>query len=78
VDVMKKSDAEQAIRQLCDEWAREAQLTEADLKHPSYSTFKSWLSAKGYSHYLNFRSVAGADYDAELWFDQEFNQTWRR
>jgi hypothetical protein len=28
--------------------------------------------------YLDFRSTAGADYDAEMWFDQELKQTWRR
>lgn len=46
--------------------------------HPSFSSFKDWLSANGYSHYLNFRSVAGADYDAEMWFDDELGQNWRR
>ena len=45
---------------------------------PNFFAFTAWLSEKGYSHYLNFRSRMGADYDAELWYDQEFKQTWRR
>ena len=75
---MKKDECEKAIRHLCGEWARDAALTHAELEHPSFSAFKAWLSEKGYSRYLDFRSVAGSDYDAELWFDQEFKQTWRR
>jgi hypothetical protein len=59
-------------------WARDAKLTPLELEHPNFSAFKAWLDVKGYSHYLDFRSVAGADYDAESWFDQEFKQAWRR
>jgi hypothetical protein len=44
----------------------------------SASAFKAWLHEKHYSHYLDFRSVAGADYDAEAWFDDELGQNWRR
>jgi hypothetical protein len=33
-----------------------------------------WLGTKGYSHYLNFRSVRGANEDAEQLFDQELHQ----
>jgi hypothetical protein len=75
---MKKDDCEAAISHLCGEWAHEAALTPADMEHPSFLAFKTWLAQKGYAHYLNFRSRAEADYDAELWFDQEFKQTWRR
>ena len=75
---MLKDESEKAIRHLCGEWARDAALMPAELEHPSFSAFKSWLGQKGYSRYLDFRSVAGADYDAEFWFDQEFKQTWRR
>ena len=76
---MTKSESETAIRQLCHMWAQECGIDTRDDPdfHPSFGTFKSWLSQKGYSHYLRFRSVAGADYDAEMWFDQEFKQTWR-
>ena len=74
---MKKDDAEKAIRQLCHEWEKSkgARFTAAD--HPSFSEFKSWLSDMGYAHYLNFRAVGGPEYVAEMWFDQEFKQTWR-
>ena len=75
---MKKDECRQAIRQLCHKWSQAANLTAIQLEHPSFSDFKTWLNKNGYSHYLNFRSVMGADYDAELWFDQEFKQTWRR
>lgn len=75
---MKRSDCKKAFPSLCAEWVKDAGLTPEELKHPSFSAFKSWLRARAYDHYLNFRSRAGSDYDAELWFDQEFKQTWRR
>lgn len=75
---MKKDDCEKAIRALCHDWSEARGLTGAQLEHPSFSDFKSWLSERGYSRYLDFRSVMGADYDAEMWFDQEFKQMWRR
>jgi len=61
---MIKGEAEKAIRALCHQW-REG-LTAAERKHPSFDSFKSWLHAKGYSHYLKFRSTAGPEYDAEI------------
>ena len=75
---MKKDECEQTIRHLCHQWRDAAGLMDAPLEHPSFAEFKNWLSTKGFSNYLNFQSMAGADYDAELWFDQEFKQTWRR
>jgi len=74
---MKKADCERAIRHLCHEWAETTKRAAGELDHPSFSAFKSWLSSSGYGHYLNFRSTAGAEYDAELWFDQELKQSWR-
>lgn len=75
---MKKAEAEKAIRYLCTEWAKEQGIPYASPypKQASFSAFRSWLEAKGYSHYLNFRSVIGPLEDAERWFDQEFKQTW--
>lgn len=73
---MKKSESEPIIRGLATDWFRT--LPEEKREHPSFSAFKDWLSTKGHSHYLNFRSVAGADYDAEMWFDDELGQNWRR
>jgi hypothetical protein len=74
---MKKEDCEKAIRYLCHEWAKARGIPDPPIDQPSFSDFKAWLVEKGYSYYLNFRSVMGADYDAEMWFDQEFKQTWR-
>jgi len=72
---MKKPDYEKAIRAICHQWRAAEDLSEAQLAHPSFSDFKSWMLAKGYGSYLEFRSTQDAD--AELWFDQEFKQTWR-
>ncbi len=72
---MKKDECERAIRALCHQWA--SSLSAALLEHPSFSAFKSWLTAQGYGCYLDFRSRMGPDFDAEMWFDQEFKQTWR-
>jgi hypothetical protein len=73
---MKKPESKQALHELFSQWKRE--LSPAQVEHPSFYEFKEWVQKKGYSHYLKFRSVAGADYDAELWFDQFFKQMWRR
>jgi hypothetical protein len=70
----KKAECEKAIRSLCHVWAKDNPPGD----HPSFSAFKRWLHAKGYGHYLNFRAVGGAEFIAEMWFDQEFKQTWRR
>ncbi|WP_374656447.1 hypothetical protein [Dongia sp.] len=75
--MMKKDDCEKAIRGLCHDWGREVGIARAAESDPSFSQFKTWLHAKGYSHYLNFRSSISADYDAEQWFIQEFKQGWR-
>lgn len=72
----KKSECEQAIRSLAQEWFKT--LPESVREHPSWSAFKKWLEEKRYSHYLNFRSASGADYDAEAWFDDALGQNWRR
>jgi hypothetical protein len=74
--VNKKYECEQPIRTLAREWFN-AQ-PEDKREHPSWSAFKAWLHEKHDSHYLDFCSVAGADYDAEAWFDDELGQNWRR
>jgi hypothetical protein len=53
-------------------------LPDGKREHPSFYAFKDWLSANHYSHYQNFRSRMGADYDAEAWFDDELGQNWQR
>jgi hypothetical protein len=74
---MKKSEAEPKIRYLVTQWAQDTGFDPTSGKQPSYSDFTSWLGAKGYLHYLKFRSVRGASSDAEQWFDEELHQTWR-
>jgi hypothetical protein len=73
---MTKDEAEKKVRYFCHDWAKG--LSTEQLKHPSFTVFRSWLISHGYSDCLNFRSRAGPLYDAELWFDQELNITWMR
>jgi len=73
---MTRAEAEPAIRRLTTEWAKT--LASEQRQHPSFSSFKSWLRENGHSHYLSFRSTAGAEHDAEAWFDDELKQNWRR
>jgi hypothetical protein len=73
-----KAECEKAIRHLCHEWAKELGIHVSPENDPGFSKFRIWLEEKGFGSYLKFRSVAGALYDAEMWFDQEMKQTWRR
>ena len=77
-DLLKKDVCETKIRSLCHDWAKERGFDRASGDQPSFTDFKAWLSQKGLSIYLNFRSSVDADYDAEFWFDQELKQLWRR
>ncbi len=73
---MKKDEAERAIRSLCTTWA---ETLDSDAReHPSFYQFRDWLSASGYGMYMDFKSRMGAAYDAEMWFDDELGQSWRR
>lgn len=74
---MQKSEAEKAVRHLCHTWASENGL-KIGVDHASFSAFKAWLQAKECGHILDFKSRMGAEYDAEMWFDQEMKQNWRR
>jgi hypothetical protein len=80
---VNRGEAETAIRALCYQWAAERSIRpnpNADPRefHPSFSAFTRWMQEEGYDRYLRFRSTMGPEYDAEMWFDQEFKQTWRR
>ena len=75
--MMKRAECEKAIRSLCHRWSKAVDLSAVELAHPSFSAFKAWLREKSYSHYLDFRSVQGAEADAEMWFTEEFKQKWR-
>ncbi|TWF53300.1 hypothetical protein FHW37_104579 [Neorhizobium alkalisoli] len=72
---MKRAEAEKAIRSLSTTWF--ATLSRNEQEHPSFGTFSNWLRENGYSDCLDFRSTMGANYDAEMWFDQELGQSWR-
>jgi hypothetical protein len=72
---MKKEDARSAFTQMFNQWA--ATKSEEELAHPRFTEFCIWVQDNGYSHYFNFRSVAGSKYDVEAWFDKHFSQRWR-
>ena len=69
---MTKEEAEKSIRYLAHQWAGEQ--TPADLARPSFSTFRYWVHAKGYSRCLRFKVDADPDYIAEIWFHSELRQ----
>jgi len=74
---MKKSEAEPAVRSLIHTWAdlpENAEIQKSDL---SFVAFWSWLTDNSWGH-TQFRSRTGARYDAELWFDEETGQMWKR
>jgi hypothetical protein len=72
---MKKAEAEKAIRFLSHTWF--TGLPADDKKYPSFYTFRSWLREEGHGACLEFKSTMGADYDAEMWFDDALAQNWR-
>jgi hypothetical protein len=74
---MKKDECESKIRYLCHEWANGRSEQQRE-RLASFLEFRAWLMANGYSQCLDFKSRAGALFDAELWFDQELGQTWTR
>ena len=73
---MTRGEAEQAIRCLCSEWARQHNLRIDPSESPSFIDFLTWVQ-KHHSQYLIFRTTTSVRYDVENWFDQEFKQTWR-
>lgn len=72
---MTKTECERAIRQLCHQWKRthHANLGNQDVR---FSDFRAWLE-QHHAELLQFRSVMPAMDLAEMWFDDEFRQTWR-
>lgn len=78
---MKKDDSKNAISHMFSLWENEKGFTPTDKNkiefHPSYREFKTWAENKGYGHYWDFRATGGADYHAEMWFDDYFKQSWR-
>ena len=75
---LKKDECEAAIRSLSHKWADSKGIVPTAELSLSFSEFCVWLESMDYSRYLNFRSEAGALYNAEMWFDKEMKQSWRR
>jgi hypothetical protein len=74
---VKKEECEQAIRSLCHKWREASGLSATPPGELSFADFIAWVR-QGYSQYLSFHTTTSVEYDAELWFDQEFQQSWRR
>ena len=72
--VMLKPDAERLVRTLCRDWPSGQPLSVRE--HPRFLSFKAWLNER-HPEALGFRSLAGPNYDAERWFDDELGQSWR-
>jgi hypothetical protein len=74
---MRISECEPVIRHLLHKWREDCGFGDVPEAELSFSTFYSWMEQK-HSNYLTFRTTTSVRYDVEMWFDQEFNQTWRR
>lgn len=73
---LKKGECERAIRHLCHVWRQESGLANTPAGDLSFTRFLSWVQ-QSYPAYLIFRTSTLTSYDVEMWFDQEFKQTWR-
>jgi hypothetical protein len=76
VEHMKKSESESVIRRLCHSWAQEHYPNGFPNNNPSFIEFHAWLS-NTHPIYLTFRTATNVKDIVEMWFDQEFKQTWR-
>ncbi len=74
---MKKGECETFIRELCRKWGKRHGVSASPASQPSFQEFISWVR-QNYPAYLKFKTSTSVEYDAEMWFDQEFKQTWRR
>lgn len=71
---MKKAEAEKAIRSLTSKWPGRPP---ADRKsEANFLDFYEWLEMN-HSEYLDFRGVLSVEDTVEMWFAQEFKQTWQ-
>ena len=73
---MRIDEAERGIRHLCGTWRKAAGLEGTANSELSFTDFLGWIH-RHHPEYLSFRSTMGVEYMVELWFDQEFKQTWR-
>ena len=74
---MTKAECEQAIRSLAHKWRDTCGLLGVPPEELSFSDFLAWLR-QNYAQCLQFKTATSPEYDAEMWFDQEFKQAWRR
>lgn len=75
--LVKRPEAESAIRQLTHDWAAAHGMQSGSGEMPSFSAFRRWVLDRGGAAYFQFRSTLGPLEDAESWFDQELRQAWR-
>lgn len=71
---MKKPEAENGIRFLCTNWAREIGLSANDYPTANFQDFWRWLRVN-HAEYLEFRTTTSVVYDFEMWFEQEMGQS---
>lgn len=74
---MKKAEAERTIRHLCHQWRCKDGLSDVPTDQLSFSSFLSWVE-QNHPSCLDFRTPTSVSYDVEMWFDDEFDQNWRR
>ena len=74
--LVKKEECERALRHLCHVWWKESGLSATSEGHPSFTQFFAWV-VQNYPSYLNFRTTITVSFEVDMWFDQEFKQTWR-
>ena len=75
---MKKSEAEALHRILITRWIREEK-PERDGPGEPYNFYEYLRYAESQrADCMDFRSLAGARYDVETWFDDETGQNWTR
>ena len=48
--MVKKGEAEEAIRHLCHEWAKECGIPREPVDQPSFSAVTSWLAMRNNPH----------------------------
>lgn len=74
---MQQAEAEKGIRYLIDIWRTESGQLGVPKQDLAFSTFWYWLQAN-HAPYTNFRARGSARERAEIWFDQETGQMWKR
>jgi hypothetical protein len=73
---MKKSEKE--IRRLCQVWRSETGQLGTPSDRLNSFAFRSWLE-QNHPEALTFQSsIAGVQYDVDLWFEKEFRLAGRR